>query len=174
MNSKTLIGAVAVVIVLGGAYYFWPEQSWPKDVIVSKTNDMKAGTSGTKPTGSANTQEGSESVKLARDPMMSGIWKSDTDPTFTREFRSDGVIVDRRVGGPVAGISGKWVPIDAFKEQALSSLQMQQRLSGKTVIKVVWDLDGKTTYFSVDILTATKLTTTDTASNGAMIAFTKI
>ncbi len=173
MDSKLLLGLIAVVIVLGGAYYFWPAQSWPKEEIASKINDVKnSGSSNTNANGSTNTTNTSESVKLARDPMMSGIWKSDADAKFTREFRSDGVIVDRHVGGASAGVSGKWVPIDAFKEKALAPIF--QSISGKTVIKVTWDLDGKTTYFTVDSLTATKLTTTDTASNGAMTTFTKI
>lgn len=167
------MGVVAVIVVLGGAYYFWPEQTWPKDMMVSENKDTKnTGSTNTSSTGSTNTSGGSASIKLANDPKMHGIWRSDADPKFTREFRNDGVIVDRRVGGTAAGISGKWMTIDAFKEEALKPIF--QSISGKTVVKVVWDLDGKTTYFTVDNLSATKLQTTDTASNGAMTVFTKI
>ena len=145
-----------VVIVAAGAYYFWP-----------KTTEAPTGTNGT-----TTTQQQSSGTQLTENDVA-GTWRSNTDPKFTREIRTDGAIIDRYEGEPTAGLNGEWSVVEnASAEPALSD--MLSFVTGKTVIKVVWEGGIETTFFLVNDVSATEMTTTDLTGTGSVTTYTRI
>lgn len=105
---------------------------------------------------------------------MPGTWQSTTDTKFTREI-SAGVIVDRYVGDMGAGTGGSWSIVDPAKEEALKS--RAAALGGATVVKVVWGNGSDpidTTYFSVNTVDETSMTTTDLSGRGEVTIWTRL
>lgn len=155
MNAKTLT-TIIVLIALGvGAFYFWPMMA----TAPSDTSSMEQ---------TSQTQN----EETYRDPMMSGTWRSNTDAKFTREMRQDGVIIDRYEGEASAGINGTWSVVDPGTEVGLTV--PAESLQGMTVIKVVWEGGVETTYFAVNALSETSLTTTDLSGRSAVTVYTKV
>ncbi len=145
----------AVVVIAAGGFYFWPTlmqapATTPEEVA---TTTPAAGDS-------------------TRDPMMSGTWKSNTDAKFTREFRNDGVVIDRYEGDVGAGVGGSWEVVDPAKESAL--LSRATALAATTVIKMTWENGVEVTYMAVNKLEDKSMTTTDLSGTGKVTVFTKI
>ena len=103
---------------------------------------------------------------------MSGTWESQTDEKFTREIRTDGILIDRYEGDASAGLNGEWSVVDPTKEGVLSSIA--SNLTGMTVIKVVWEGGIETTYFSINSLTEDSMTITALSGTGSITTFVKI
>jgi len=148
-----VVAAIAIVI---GGYYFWSQ---------SKEVPAPAAETGTE-------QQTPVTQNTAGDPRMAGLWQSTTDVKFTREIRADGVMIDRYVGDVGAGVGGQWSVVDPTKETVLAS--RAEALGGMTVIKVVWEGGVETTYFSVNKLADTSMTTTDLTGRGAVTIYNKV
>lgn len=153
MNKGSWVAVVVVLVVALGAFYFWPSLQ------TGLQNQMEQ-------------QAAHGGMEATRDPMMSGLWQSNTDAKFTREIRPDGVVIDRYEGDMGAGVGGEWSVVDPAMESALTVPAIN--LAGMTVIKVVWDGGVETTYFSVNSLSETTLTTTDLTGRGEVTTYTKI
>ena len=153
MNGMTGWIVAAIVIIAAGVFYFWPQLS-----------QAPATTGQTNTTQTSGTETSSKIV---------GTWQSQTDAKFTREFRVDGVIYDRYEGDATPGIGGSWsIVLDVSRETGLTIPAAS--LTGKTVIKAVWEDGAETTYFTVDAVSGTSLTTTDLTGNGSVTVYTKI
>jgi len=143
----------AIVIVAAGVFYFWPQLS---KAPVSQT-----------------PQAGQQAPATTGNAQLTGTWKSTTDAKFTREFRTDGVIYDRYEGDATPGIGGSWgAVLDISRETGLTVPPAS--LAGKTVIKATWENGSITTYFTVDAVSDTSLTTTDLSGNGKVTTYTKV
>lgn len=147
----------ALLLVLGGAYFLWYAPAQESSVAVDQQNNQQA--SGT-------------SEQTSGNPAFVGTWKSNSDAKFTREIRADGVIVDRYEGEPTAGLNGEWTAVNPAEESLLAS--QAAWLSGKSVLKVVWEGGVETTYFVVSDVSSTSLTTTDLSGRGAVTIYSKI
>ena len=146
---------VAVVIALGAAAYIW----WPTTA------------------GEALPVVTEQTAQTQQQPVtaqsMAGMWRSNSDAKFTREFRADGVIYDRYEGDATAGAGGSWgIVLDLTRESALTV--PAESLAGKTVVKATWENGVEVTYFSVDTLSPTSMTITDLSGRGGVTVFTKI
>ena len=146
--NKTIAVVVAVVVVLGAAYYL---------SVGIPTTTMPV-----------TTEQGAQET---RDPMMAGMWKSQTDEKFTREIKVDGVMIDRYEGDVSAGINGEWSVVDPAKEIALAD--RAGALAATTVIKIVWEGGVETTYFAVNKLDEKSMTITDLSGRGGVTIFSK-
>lgn len=155
MNGMMGWIVAAVVIVASGVFYFWP-QIMKAPVAVEQGAPEQTG----------------EVKENVGDPMMSGLWQSNTDAKFTREIRPDGVMIDRYEGDMGAGTGGEWSVVDPAQETPLAGIAANY--AGMTVIKVVWDGGVETTYFAVNKLDEKSLTTTDLSGRGAVTVYTKI
>ena len=153
--NKNIGWIVAVVVALAAiTFYFWPQLSQ------APAGQQTATTTPTS-TGQSDTAQ------------MAGTWRSTTDAKFTREFRADGVIYDRYEGDATAGVGGTWgVVLDPSREPMLAVLSAS--LAGKTVIKAVWEDGAETTFFTVDSVSNTSMTTTDLSGRGAVTVYTKV
>lgn len=144
---------MAVVVALGAAaFYFWPTLS--KAPVQNET--ATGGEVGTEPT---------------QNPDLSGTWRSTSDAKFTREIRTDGVIIDRYEGEASAGLNGSWKSIAASE---LPASIPGTSFVEKTIIEVTWEGGVETTYFVVSDLTATSLTTTDLTGRGEVTTWTRL
>jgi hypothetical protein len=148
---------VAVIVAIVAAVFLW----WPK-----MTSEPVA-----VPQSQGTQQEGAPTSEMARDPRMAGTWQSQTDPKFTREFRADGVVVDRYEGEASAGVNGSWEVVDPAKEALL--VARAPALSGVTVIKMVWENGVEVTYLIVNTLDDKSMTTTDVSGSGSVTVFSK-
>jgi len=155
MNGTMGWIVAALVVVVAGAFYFWPTL-------------MQAPTQ----TETATTTAQSTDTQLTENPDMPGTWRSNEDTKFTREFRADGVVIDRYEGDASAGISGEWTAVDPVAETTLGVPAAS--LAGKVVIKVVWEGGVETTYFSINSLTDTTMSITDLSSQGGVTTFTRV
>lgn len=145
----------AIVIIAAGVFYFWPQI-------------MKAPV-----TNAPQTAEQTGQIEQTQNPDMPGTWRSDRDAKFTREIRTDGTIIDRYEGEPTAGVNGQWSAVaDVSAETGITI--PAAALAGKTVIKVVWEGGAETTYFAIDALAATTMTTTDLSGRGEVNTWTRI
>ncbi len=154
MNSNAGWVVAAVVIIAAGVFYFWPSIS-----TAPATNNGQATT----------TSQGTQ--QSARD--ISGNWRSNTDAKFTREIRTDGVIIDRYEGEPTAGLNGEWsVVANPATESGITVPAAS--LAGLTVIKVVWEGGVETTYFVVNELEVDSMTTTDLTGRGEVTVYSKV
>ncbi len=142
----------AVVIIAAAVFYFWPSIS------------AAPATSGQATTTPQATEQSSKDV--------SGTWRSQTDAKFTREIRTDGVIIDRYEGDTTAGVNGEWVVVDAATETGLTTPATS--LAGLTVIKVVWEGGVETTYFAINSVDEKTLTTTDLTGKGEVTIYSRI
>ncbi len=152
MQGKTIAVAIAVIVVLGAAYYLW---AMPAQAPEATTNQQTPATS-----------------EPVRDPMMSGTWRSDRDAKFTREMRADGAVIDRYEGENSAGVNGQWEVVDPAQEATL--LSRAAALSGMTVVRVTWENGIEVTYFAVNKLEEKSMTTTDLTGRGEVTIWTKI
>lgn len=144
----------AVVIIAAGVFYFWPQV-------------MKA------PSTAQNTEQASTQTQPTAQPDMPGTWRSDKDAKFTREIRADGVIIDHYEGEPTAGVNGQWSAVADVSAEAGLTIPAAA-LAGKTVIKVVWEGGAETTYFAIDSLTGSAMTTTDLSGRGEVNTWTRL
>lgn len=161
MNSMMGWVVAAVVIVAAGVFYFWPQLSQAPATQNSGTEQQ------------GTTDSTSAAQRSSDVAALSGTWRSNTDAKFTREFRADGVIYDRYEGDASAGIGGSWgLVLDATKEPGL--VASAASLIGKTVIKATWEDGAETTYFVVNSVSGTTLTTTDLSGNGKVTIYTKV
>mgnify|MGYP003387325391 CR=1 FL=1 len=151
MNQKTGWAVVAVVVVAGALFYFWPR--------------ISAAPAPADPYISTPSQEVEQSAML-------GTWRSSTDAKFTREIDADGVMIDRYEGEASAGINGEWSFVDPA---TVSGLAMPAAsLAGLKVVKVVWEGGAETTYFAVNKLDEKSMTTTDLTGTGSVTVYAKI
>lgn len=159
MRMNNMMGWIvaAIVVVAAGVFYFWPQ--------LSQAPAEQSGQQAT--TTASGAQQGVDRAQ------MTGTWRSTTDSKFTREFRADGVIYDRYEGDAIAGTGGSWsVVLDASRETGLTV--PAANLIGKTVIKAEWEDGSLITYFTVDALSGTSMTTTDLTGNGKVTIYTKV
>ena len=155
--GKTIAVVVAILVVAGAIYYLWPM--------------MRAQAPAPAITGvEQGTSEPVQGAPLAE--QLSGTWRSQTDASFTREMRADGVIIDRYEGDATAGVNGSWSAVNPAMEAPLAARAAS--LANTTVIKASWENDSVVTYFAVNTLTGTTMTITDLSGRGEVTTFTKI
>jgi hypothetical protein len=149
MNKNTGIVVAVVVVLAAGLFYFWPMLSrTPEPVVYIPTPSQEI-----------------------ENSLMLGVWRSNTDAKFTREIDADGVMIDRYDGISSAGTNGEWSIVDPATETGLS---VPSNLTGKAIIKVVWEGGVETTYFVVNDLTTSTMTTTDLTGTGSVTVYTKV
>jgi hypothetical protein len=157
MFMKAVLGwVVAVIVALVAAVILW----WPKisgEAMPQQQETLQTATS---------TAAGSS------DPVLAGTWKSNTDAKFTREFRTDGVVIDRYEGEASAGINGSWEVVDPSKEAVLAA--RASALAGMTVIKMVWENGVEVTYMAINKLDGKSMTTTDLTGAGSVTTYIKL
>ena len=156
MSTKALAGIVVVLVVAGGAYWFY-------------TDYQKEGATAQGSKSMEGQQVGSE-VMPGNDPAMNGTWKSNEDAKFTREFNADGTVTDRYEGDAGATANGTWTTVDPAKEANIDV--PLQYLAGMTVVKIHFP-EGDY-YFSINSLSATNLKMTYLGGRGNVLTFTKV
>ncbi len=157
-SMKGMIGwlVAAAVVIAAAAYYF--------------NNQPAAVTSTSDETQVMPTQ--TEVSQGSASESMSGTWRSDSDAKFTRELRSDGVIIDRYEGDATPGINGEWSIVNPTQEPAITAIAAS--FPNKTVVKAEWEGGVEVTYFVISDVTATKLVTTDLSGRGVVTTYTKV
>lgn len=157
--SGSLGWVVAVVVaVVAVGFYFYPEFT------KAPTTTEQAG---------APEQQGAVQENIG-DPQMQGLWQSQTDVKFTREIRADGTVIDRYEGDASAGSGGEWATSDAADFSATTGNTLSVNLQSLPVIKVVWEGGVETTFFVVNKLDASSMTTTDLSGKGTVTVYNKI
>ena len=159
MNGATGWIVAVIVAVAAIGFYFWPMMTKAP----SETTTTQQG---------APEQTGTVKENVG-DPMMSGLWQSTTDAKFTREIRPDGVMIDRYEGDVGAGVGGEWSTSNAAAAIA-DKFTVSANLSALPIIKVVWEGGAETTYFAVNKLDASSMTTTDISGKGTVTIYKKI
>lgn len=144
---------MAILVVAGAIYYLFPMTQAPagqESAPAQNTSDL------------AGERE-----------QMAGTWRSQTDASFTREMRVDGVIIDRYEGDATAGINGEWSIVSAGSDPLLLS-----RSAGLTsldfIVKASWEDGAEITYFGVTELSDRSMTIVDLSGRGGTTMFAKI
>lgn len=164
MRNQAWLWALVVVIIVGGlAYFFWPIQ---KAVAPTEMNPVGAQPeqATTTPTATAST---TASTAPATVNEFFGTWKSDQDAKFTREFMSDGRVVDKYAGDAKATMTGSW---GIVANPSAEPVKLPD-VGGATVLKLKFP--DTTMYFAVTGVSSTNLSMNYLNGNGAL-NFTKV
>lgn len=149
---KFIILIVAVLVLgLGGGYYFG-DRSFERNAAKE------------------NSKEGEKNdTEIARVPdtrLLLGVWKSIEDPKFTREFQSDGTVIDRYSGDEAATVEAIW---HAFMSPTDEPAPFDTE-EGKLYIKIL--MPEEALFFTLDSVTDTSLQMTYV--DGDTLRFTKV
>ncbi len=157
MNGKTLLGAVVILAIAGGAYWFY-------------TDSQKDGTARQQGTAVTDTTPAPQQAKMSAEAgRVVGKWKSADDAKFTREFREDGTVTDSYEGDASATSNGRWSQV---VDVAAEPIELPA-VGGATLLKLVFG--NETYYFAVSAdTTAEKLVLIHLSGRGNVLTFTRI
>ena len=147
MSTKGLLGLVVVIVLVGGAYWFYTDY---------QREGMKVDT---QPQAKMSPEAG----------RAVGKWQSADDAKFTREFREDGTVTDMYEGDANATMSGMWsqvidVSAEPFQFPAVGDA---------TFLKLV--LGADTLYFAISAdTTGDKLVLINLSGRGNILTFTRM
>ena len=151
MSIRTLIPRILVGILGVGAYVYFVKDNGEQGLIESEQ-------------ASSETKSGALSM---RDSLI-GVWQSEGDVNFVREFRADGTIVDEYGGPEHAEVSGTWSEFSAEKPVGGVNFPLEE---GAIYIRATFD--GELYNYRV-------VSVTDTAleliymDRGGVLSFTKV
>ncbi len=137
-GRKILIGILVVIVAGVGAYFLSLDNAIPGSVD-TRAQNVADSTSG-RPMGDGAISPEASAVSRA----MIGTWRGSDDPKFTREFREDGIIVDRHEGDATATKNGIWGVFTADMAPAGAASGLS---SG--VVYVQMTIDDASVYFTV-------------------------
>lgn len=108
----------------------------------------------------------------AVNSVMTGLWKSVDDENYTREFKKNGIVLDKYVGEPDATDAGLYVAIDP-RIVTVPGVPTENLL-GITVLKISFSKIPEPLFFSINALDSTNLTMTYLEGTGKPLTFTKV
>ncbi|HEX5774578.1 MAG TPA: hypothetical protein VFY28_01300 [Candidatus Paceibacterota bacterium] len=152
MDSKIVIAA-GMLIAIGLAGYLWYN-----GLPVDRTDSQEE---------AATTSPSAETTDPATLPAstlraeVTGSWRSEDDPKFTRVFREDGTLTDSYEGNPDATANGSWRVVTGG-EGLPASLSAENR----TVIRISFPEEAL--FFIVTALTEDELAMAYVGGNGSL------
>ncbi|MCE9541224.1 hypothetical protein K8R03_01540 [Candidatus Kaiserbacteria bacterium] len=159
MNSKAIIAILGVIIIAGGAWMLFGSKSATGTDMTKQDAAMQQ---------QVTTTAGSNA---ATGSTVTGVWKSDEDAKFVREFKADGSVTDSYEGDASATETGTFTAVNPADATGLPV--PAENLAGMTVMKLSFPKTGDL-YFTINTLTATKLEMTNLSGRGNMLMFTKV
>ncbi len=136
---KTLFWIVLVIVLAGVGYYFGYDKGF--ETAVTATSEKQA---------EAEEEIALQAERIRVKDQLLGIWQSNEDSKFTREFMDTGLVIDRYHGNASATTKGEWsFVMDTSKEPV-----QLPAISGITVLKIIM---GESMYFSVQEISTSSL-----------------
>lgn len=165
MSNNTIVGIMLAVILLCGGYYLYTQ----RDAMGQGTTQGQPMEGPAVPEGASGKVAAYNEDGTYNDPMY-GTWESTEDAKFTREFRSDGTVIDRYEGDASATATGTWSVVDPAAEAQFIDAPLGS-LEGMSVVRIAFP-EGNY-YFSINKITETELAMTY-LGRGNILVFTKV
>jgi|SRR3989338_8380404 len=156
MNTRVITITIAVLLLAGVAYYIGTNRG-------SSDADILAATVAPQVSSQTDPRVVETSAQLV------GVWKSDDDGKYSREFRADGTVTDMYEGDVSATANGKWNGFSASTQVPPGvTFPLDQDV---TYLHVV--MDGETYSYGVVKVNETKLELIY-MDRGGMLRFSRV
>ncbi|MBU6323379.1 MAG: hypothetical protein KGI41_03105 [Patescibacteria group bacterium] len=153
MKTRTWVFAAALVIFFVLGYWYWSAHVAPSPAPGN-------------PVPNPELMATRDRATIAGE--LSGVWVSTQDAKFTREFDTNGTVIDRYAGTASTTMTGIW---SVVPDPAAEPVQLPA-VDGQTVIKLEFPAES-VMYFAITSATATDLSMNYLNGNGAL-EFTKV